>query len=79
MQTTTVHAEIVGSAAVLPRRELEKLVELARRSEHVELELREYEVPPAGIARLAEIAGAFAWLAEEPDRYSAADLKVRYR
>jgi hypothetical protein len=76
---TIVHARLVGDEAVLPRAELERLMELARRSEEVELRLEEDSVPTLGIMRLAEAGGAFDWLADEPDLYSVDDPKVRYR
>ncbi|MBI3800037.1 MAG: hypothetical protein HY268_24065 [Deltaproteobacteria bacterium] len=76
---TTLHAQLIGDKAVLPRAEFERLVELARRSEEVELQTDEEDVPTVGILRLAEEGGAFDWLAEEEDLYTANDLKVRYR
>lgn len=76
---TIFHAQLIGDKTVLSRRELEQLVELARRSEDVELFLETEETPTVGIMRLAEEGKAFTWLAEEEDLYSAADLKVRYR
>ena len=76
---TTVHGELVGDKALLPRGDLDRLVELARRSEQVELDLRQEDVPASGIMRLAQQGGAFDWLAGEPDLYSVDDLKVSYR
>ena len=76
---TTLHAELIGDKAVLPRAEFERLVELARRSEEIELQMPEGDVPTMGIMRLAEQGGAFDWLADEEDLYSADDLKVHYR
>ena len=76
---TTLHAHIVGDKAVLPRAEFERLVELAKRSEEITLQIEEDDLPTAGIMQLAEQGGAFAWLAEEEDLYTVADLKVRYR
>lgn len=76
---TTVHAHLVGDKAVLPREEFERLVELAKRSEEITLELEGDDVPTAAIMRLADEGGAFAWLGEEEDLYAVADLKVRYR
>jgi len=76
---TTLHAHIVGDKAVLPRAEFEQLVELAKRSEEITLQIEEDDLPTAGIMQLAEQGGAFAWLAEEEDLYTVADLKVRYR
>jgi len=76
---TMVYAQLVGDKAVLPRAEFERLVELARRSEEVELQMHEDDVPALGIMRLAEQGGAFDWLADEEDLYTVDDLKVRYR
>jgi hypothetical protein len=75
---TIFHAQLVGDKTVLPRAELERLVELARRSEEVELCLETDEIPTVGIIQLAEEGKAFDWLAEEEDLYSVEDLKVRY-
>ena len=76
---TTLHARLIGDKAVLPRAEFERLIELARLSEEVELQTDEEEMPTLGIMRLAEQGGAFDWLAEEEDLYTVNDLKVRYR
>lgn len=76
---TILHAQLVGDQTVVPRAELERLVELARRSEEIELCLETDEIPTVGILRLAEEGKAFDWLAEEEDLYSVEDLKVRYR
>ena len=64
---TIVHAQLVGEQAVLPRAEFEQLMELARRSEPIELRLEEEDVPTFGIMRLAEQGGAFDWLANEEE------------
>lgn len=76
---TILHAQLIGDKAVLPRKEFERLVELARRSEDITLQTEADEVPTVGIMKLAEQGGAFEWLAEEEDIYSVNDLKVRYR
>ncbi|MBI3910468.1 MAG: hypothetical protein HY320_05975 [Armatimonadetes bacterium] len=76
---TKVHARIVGDSAVMPRAEFEHLLELARRSEQIEIQMQEEELPALGIMRLAEEGRAFDWLAEEEDLYTVDDLKVRYR
>jgi len=76
---TIVHAQLVGEQAVLPRTEFERLMELARRSEPIDLQLEEGDVPTLGIMRLAEQGGAFDWLANEEDVHSVDDLRVRYR
>lgn len=76
---TTVHAQLVGDRTILPRVEFEKLVRLAGLSDQIELEVREEDLPTAGLMRLAEHGGAFDWLAEEDELYTIDDLKVRYR
>lgn len=76
---TKLHAEFVGDRALLPRAEFERLVELARRSDEIELQVHEDDVPTLGMMRLGEQARAFDWLADEPDLYTVSDLKVRYR
>jgi len=76
---TTLHAHLVGDKAVLPRAEFERLVELAKRSEEITVQIEEDDLPTAGIMQLAEQGSTFAWLAEEEDLYTVEDLKVRYR
>lgn len=74
---TTIHAKIIGDEAVVPRSELDRLVELARQSEEVELQTD--DIPAAGIMYLAQTGGAFDHVAEEKELYTVEDLKVRYR
>lgn len=76
---TILHAQIIGDKAVLPRDELDRLVELAGRTEPIELHTNHDDLPTLGLMRLADEAGAFDWLADEADLYTVADLKVRYR
>lgn len=76
---TKLHAEFVGDRALLPRAEFERLVELARRSDEIELQVHEDDVPTLGMMRLGEQGRAFDWLADEADLYTVSDLKVRYR
>lgn len=75
---TTVHAELIGNKALLSRIDLERLMELARRSEAVALQTHEEEIPTLGIMKLAEQGGAFDWLADEEDLYTVKDLNVCY-
>jgi hypothetical protein len=71
---TRVHAQLIGDKAVLSRDEFECLVELARRSERIELQVEEDDVPTAAIMRLAETGGAFDfWKEEGEDLYSEED------
>jgi hypothetical protein len=76
---TRVHAELVGERAILTRSDFERLLELARRSAPVEVELVEDEIPTQALMKLAADGGSFDWLAKEEDLYSEADLRVRYR
>ena len=71
---TTIHAQIIGDHAILPRSNLEWLVELARRSEEIELQMHEDDVPTLVLMRLVERGGAFDfWKEEGEDIYSAED------
>jgi hypothetical protein len=71
---TTIHAHIIGECALLSRPELERLLELARRSEPVELELHEETEPEPDMMRLAQQGGAFDfWHDEGENIYSAED------
>jgi hypothetical protein len=54
---TTIHARLIGRQALLEQSELERLVELARRSEPVDLQLEADDLPTVGIMRLAEQGG----------------------
>lgn len=76
---TTVCADIVGDIAVLPRSQFDRILELARQREDIELQIQQEEIPTVGIMRLADKGGAFAWIADEEDLYTAEDLRVRYR
>jgi hypothetical protein len=75
---TTIHTETIGDKALIPRRELDRLLELARRSEPVEIIEEASEVPLEGIAVLAESGGAFRFLEDEAEHYSLNDLRKRY-
>jgi hypothetical protein len=71
---TTIHAQVIGSQVLLPRSELERLVELARQSGAVELQLNEEEVPTFALMRLAEQGGAFDFWHEDGENiYSTQD------
>jgi hypothetical protein len=70
----TVHGQSIGDKVILPRAELERLVELARHSEPIELQLDEQEMATLDMMRLAEEGGAFDfWKEEGEDIYSAED------
>jgi len=76
---TQVDAQMVGDQALLPRRDLERLVQLARHSDEIEVRWREDDVPTWGLMRLAEAGNALNWLADEADLYTTDDLKVNYQ
>jgi hypothetical protein len=71
---TRVHAQIIGDQAVLPRADLERLVELARKSEPVEVETSDEEFSTRDLMRLADSGGSFDfWKSDEEDIYTEAD------
>ncbi len=71
---TIIHAQLFNDGAMLPRSEFERLVELARKSEEVEVHLQEDDAPTQSIMRLAEQGGAFDfWQDEGENIYSAED------
>jgi hypothetical protein len=71
---TTVHAQVIGDKALLPRAELERLVKLAEQSGPITLQIEEEDVPAVGIAWLADHGGAFDfWRDEGEEIYSAED------
>jgi hypothetical protein len=77
VEMTTVHAQLVGDGALLPRTQLDRLVELARQAEEVVVCVSEgaAATPDAHTEQVA----ALDWVAGGPDLYTAEDLKVRYR
>ena len=71
---TTIHAEVVGDTAVLPRSEFERLLALARRTESVQVRLEEDGASTVAMMRLAEAGGAFDfWREEGEDVYTEQD------
>jgi hypothetical protein len=50
---------------LLPFTDFERLMELARRTEAVGLEIQEEDIPTVGLMRLADRGGAFAFCPEE--------------
>jgi hypothetical protein len=76
---TTLHVQLVGGQAFLPLPELERLIELARQCEPIDVQSCQDDLHSLGLSLLAQQGGAFDWLAEEEDQYSLDDLKVRYR
>lgn len=72
---TTIHAQRLGDQALVPRGDLDRLVELACRSEAVELRWRgEDDLPASGLMALAERGGAFDYWSEPgEDVYTSHD------
>ena len=71
---TTIHVQLIGDKALLPHGELERLVELAQRSEEIDLQLHEDDVSTLSLMKLAEQSGAFDfWKEEGEDIYSVED------
>jgi hypothetical protein len=71
---TIIQALQIGDKALLSWAEFERLVELAQRSEKIEVHRREDDVPTWGIMRLAEQGGAFDfWQEEGEEMYSPED------
>ena len=76
-----VHAQKVGAEKVLvDRGELQRLIDVARQVEEVEVIEVQDDLPVEGLMRLVEEARSFSFLADpREDVYSVEDLKVRYR
>ena len=71
---TTIHIHCIGDKALLPRSELEQLIEFAQQSETITVQRQEEDVPTLGIMRLIEQGGAFDFRKEDgEDIYSAED------
>ena len=71
---TIVHAEMIGDKMLVSREELEHLVDLAKRSEPVDLQIVSGEISTAGLMQLMEKGGSFDFWAEpEEGIYSATD------
>jgi hypothetical protein len=71
---TTIHAQLIGTNAVLPRDELDRLLEIARRSEAIDLQVLEEDLSTIDVMRLAESGGAFDfWREEGEDIYTLDD------
>ena len=71
---TIIHAQLFDNGALLPRSEFERLVELAQKSEEIEVHLQEDDAPTQSLMRLAEQGGAFDfWREDGEDIYSAED------
>jgi len=71
---TTIHAQLLGDKVLLPRSEFERLLELARRNEAVDLEVQQDDVSTLDMMKLAEQGGAFDfWREDGEDVYSIHD------
>jgi hypothetical protein len=76
-----LHMQQIGAEkALVDRAEVQRLVDVARRVEEVELIEIQDDLPTVGLIRLVEEAGGLSFL-EDPqeDVYTLNDLKVRYR
>ncbi|MEW6349396.1 MAG: hypothetical protein AB1646_10065 [Thermodesulfobacteriota bacterium] len=70
----TIHVQNIGDKALLPRSELERLVESARRHDEVGVHVKEDDLPTTGLMCLAEQGGSFAfWIDPGEDIYSEED------
>ena len=76
-----VHAQKVGAEkALVDRGELQRLIDVARQVEEVEVIELHDDLPVEGLMRLVQDGGSFDFLADpREDIYSLEDLKVRYR
>ena len=74
---TTITIEERGERVILARDEWEKLLQLARKSENVEIEnavVEDGETSSRELTRRAFDSPAWQWLHDEPDLYSASDV-----
>ncbi len=71
---TTVHAEMIGDRVLVSRAELEHLVDLAKRSEPVQLQIHSDDLSTSDLMRLSEKGGSFDFWADPAEEvYSAND------
>ena len=71
---TVIHAQLIGAQALLPLQELQKLIEAARRSERIDVQMNEDDVPAWGWMRSLEQSGTFDfWKEPGEDIYSLED------
>ena len=71
---TIIHAQWLGEQALVPKEDFERLLELARKSEMVDVCSFEEEISTHLVMRLAESSGAFSfWNEPGEDIYSATD------
>ena len=71
---TIVHAEMVGDKMLVSREELKHLVDLAKRSEPVDLQIVSGDISTLDLMRLSEKGGSFDFWADPAEQvYSAND------
>ena len=71
---TTIQVQTLGERAVLPRTDLEKLIELARRSEPLDIKFAEDDLTSAEWTQFALAGGSFDfWKEEGEDIYTLED------
>jgi hypothetical protein len=71
---TTIQAHWIGGKAILPKQDFERLLELARKSEPVDIETVNEDLSAQAMMQLAENAGAFEfWNESGEELYSAKD------
>ena len=71
---TTIHVQHIGDKALLPKNELEQLVELARLHQGIAVEIEDDDMPTLAMMRLAEQGGAFDfWKEDGEDVYTTSD------
>lgn len=70
----TIHAKIVGDNAILHKKDLERLVELARLQEEIDFLPEENDIPTHLLMRVAEESGSFEfWNEQGEDVYTIDD------
>jgi hypothetical protein len=70
---TTFQVQVIGDRALMARDEFEQLLEIARRSEPILLEIKD-DLPTLDVMRLADASGAFQFWNEPGENiYSASD------
>jgi hypothetical protein len=71
---TTIHVQWMGDQALVPKSDLERLVELARVTEPIHLDVSADEITTLDMMRLADQGGAFNfWKDPGEDIYSLKD------
>jgi len=71
---TTIQAQLIGDNALVTRTDFDRLVEIARRSEAIDLQMIGGDVLTEDVMRLAEQGGSFEfWHDPGEEIYSLAD------